>query len=573
MSSTGINRGGVRPMRGNGRGIMRGQIKTGSGLNFANAGKKVIRTEGNDMGHQTSYGDQTEIQYGGDFGTESSSHTVEPAIKFRIGGETVDNSSPTVTSGSPQLKGKFARFNSKLSHKSSSEDQGSVVSSVNRTNAQATHKTGNTVSRMNRSISPNSAVSYNQSGTEVVNSDRYNGLGQHPSSNNYAYSSNTSSPSKQYQTSSDISSPSRSNPGTYVTPMAANNDNNMAQMQNMMMMNMNNGQVGNPQMMMMGQDMSAGGMNNYYNNFNPMMYNQMVMMMNMMQQQQQQGLMYGNGAMGVNGGNFGNMQGMNYGDGQVFGAGGYGNQVSEPSVSSSISSATGLQQKNKVQPYSGAGVSTSAGPGGNFGSQYGTPQGGKPKRGNMTVSGFGNMVMNQKENFMDSGSATGYGKSTAYKPYTLKDYREKKTDKYQKLGGLGANVGTDEWQERREKLDKMKRFASEVKIQNTVKHRDDLRKRAISSEPSKKKTESNSKRAKALSYAKNVPIPKTKKASLETTSASSVRNDEEEDDGYGTYSTDYYKEQYGFNQVELLEMNRESYKDQIEKIRSDVKRL
>jgi hypothetical protein len=51
----------------------------------------------------------------------------------------------------------------------------------------------------------------------------------------------------------------------------------------------------------------------------------------------------------------------------------------------------------------------------------------------------------------DTITSTG----TNYRPYTLKDYKDRvKTNSYQ-YGGLGPNILTDEWQKRREKLEKM----------------------------------------------------------------------------------------------------------------------
>jgi hypothetical protein len=47
----------------------------------------------------------------------------------------------------------------------------------------------------------------------------------------------------------------------------------------------------------------------------------------------------------------------------------------------------------------------------------------------------------------------------AFKPYTLRDYKEIKPQKYFSLGGLGANVGGDEWRKQRLKLDRMTEYS------------------------------------------------------------------------------------------------------------------
>ncbi len=42
--------------------------------------------------------------------------------------------------------------------------------------------------------------------------------------------------------------------------------------------------------------------------------------------------------------------------------------------------------------------------------------------------------------------------STKYKPYTVKDYKQlQSTVQSLKLGGLGANIGTEEWEKAKRK--------------------------------------------------------------------------------------------------------------------------
>ena len=47
-----------------------------------------------------------------------------------------------------------------------------------------------------------------------------------------------------------------------------------------------------------------------------------------------------------------------------------------------------------------------------------------------------------------------------YKPYTLKDYKE--IMNVDTLGGLGANIGTEDWNKKKEKMDKMNEYAKNI---------------------------------------------------------------------------------------------------------------
>jgi len=53
-----------------------------------------------------------------------------------------------------------------------------------------------------------------------------------------------------------------------------------------------------------------------------------------------------------------------------------------------------------------------------------------------------------------------------YKPYSLKDYREIRPTKYYKLGGLGANIGSEQWKSRYEKIEKMAQYAKRANSYN-----------------------------------------------------------------------------------------------------------
>lgn len=81
-----------------------------------------------------------------------------------------------------------------------------------------------------------------------------------------------------------------------------------------------------------------------------------------------------------------------------------------------------------------------------------------------------------------SGALPGYGRPTAsdavstgsraksdatiYRPYTLKDFRSNEgRTKNTKLGGLGANVGSEVWNKAQAKKEAQKQFAENVRMQ------------------------------------------------------------------------------------------------------------
>lgn len=58
-------------------------------------------------------------------------------------------------------------------------------------------------------------------------------------------------------------------------------------------------------------------------------------------------------------------------------------------------------------------------------------------------------------------------KSGNYKPYTLREYKDKEEKNSSKnRGGLGANIGGDEWLKQQQKRERMKEFAHRVKQQS-----------------------------------------------------------------------------------------------------------
>ena len=73
----------------------------------------------------------------------------------------------------------------------------------------------------------------------------------------------------------------------------------------------------------------------------------------------------------------------------------------------------------------------------------------------------------------------GSRRSVNYKPRTLREYKEmiEKEDPftYKVRGGLGANIGGDEWQKQNEKRQRMKEFANRVKQNKNTSFGDPMR--------------------------------------------------------------------------------------------------
>lgn len=150
-------------------------------------------------------------------------------------------------------------------------------------------------------------------------------------------------------------------------------------------------------------------------------------------------------------------------------------------------------------------------------------------------------------------------KKTQYKPYSLKEYKERHIDpKGYQLGGLGANIGTEEWQQRNSKLQAMKSFASKVKVEN----------RARSMNPPKRRKEEpkeKSKREKAIEFAKNVPKPKApapKKSKI-----TKLNSMQENDDLYMFDGLDNGPEEPKFSELDELNQKHEEYLNEVNNIK------
>lgn len=110
---------------------------------------------------------------------------------------------------------------------------------------------------------------------------------------------------------------------------------------------------------------------------------------------------------------------------------------------------------------------------------------------------------NTSESFSSMVSAVSAPNSIKYRPYGLKDYREMKPKSYYTLGGLGANVGGKDWEERTERARRICEYSRNVQqlnksLKTTARHPRHHPEYEAAAEI----------RKKMLSYAKNVPRPK-----------------------------------------------------------------
>ena len=136
-------------------------------------------------------------------------------------------------------------------------------------------------------------------------------------------------------------------------------------------------------------------------------------------------------------------------------------------------------------------------------------------------------------------------RSTNFRPYTLKEYREKTEGNYLRLGGLGANIGSDDWNRGKAKLDAAREFSKNIGKAN--KERLSHLKKA--GEAPKEK----SARERALEFARlRVHRPKMKSSSAD----SPGRKVDEEDDVPPR-----------MHELEQLDTHRQVYRAQLEKIK------
>lgn len=110
------------------------------------------------------------------------------------------------------------------------------------------------------------------------------------------------------------------------------------------------------------------------------------------------------------------------------------------------------------------------------------------------------LVKNEKDQLYYSKKA----RPVDYKPITVAEYKSQKTDKYYELGSLPPDLDREDLIEKRNNLDKMKNYGTEMSKLNKEK----LKLKPPKEKPPEKKE--ISKRERALEFAKNIPKPKSK---------------------------------------------------------------
>ncbi|CDW76155.1 UNKNOWN [Stylonychia lemnae] len=162
-----------------------------------------------------------------------------------------------------------------------------------------------------------------------------------------------------------------------------------------------------------------------------------------------------------------------------------------------------------------------------------------------------------------------------FKPYTQKDYSNLQTQAtQQRLGGLGANIGNDDWQKAKLKKDTIQDFSQNVKLQNQIIIRQ------TSKPPQPPKPKEKTAREKAIEFAKsNVPKPKQKSNSIKedknqiNNTKDRIENEfgiDENLDDFGTLvdiKANKAQKYQAKNDIALLDMKHQAYLDEVEKIK------
>lgn len=112
---------------------------------------------------------------------------------------------------------------------------------------------------------------------------------------------------------------------------------------------------------------------------------------------------------------------------------------------------------------------------------------------------------NFNQNVSDSRSKSVNSKLIAYKPYTLNEYKNI-ADSFKRInqGGLGANIGGEDWQKKYEKNQKIKDYNNEI-MQKHKSLKFEYRNPTLEKEKEVKKKIDESVRAKAVDYCKKLP--------------------------------------------------------------------
>jgi len=73
----------------------------------------------------------------------------------------------------------------------------------------------------------------------------------------------------------------------------------------------------------------------------------------------------------------------------------------------------------------------------------------------------------QQDNVYPRTQTLSPGKNNKFKPYSIKDYQDLKTRIPSKLGGLGSNVNSDDWKNKKNQVEKATEFSQNVKLFNS----------------------------------------------------------------------------------------------------------
>lgn len=94
-----------------------------------------------------------------------------------------------------------------------------------------------------------------------------------------------------------------------------------------------------------------------------------------------------------------------------------------------------------------------------------------------------------------------------YKPYTLQDYKDTNMQRYTVLGGLGPNVGGEDWRAKKAKLERMTEYARGAQRANVMRL---LTERSVYvGKPTNPGTERAAEKQRRMAdYAKRVPKPR-----------------------------------------------------------------
>ena len=175
-----------------------------------------------------------------------------------------------------------------------------------------------------------------------------------------------------------------------------------------------------------------------------------------------------------------------------------------------------------------------------------SPRGGFLAQSNLSSSrGFGanGGTYSQKIRLMDD-----------FKPYTLKEYKQKNSKEYWNLGTLGPDLGENGLLEKRAAKNKVKALSKEIRAKNRASARPA---NAAASKPEK----ALSARQKALLYAKHVPKPAVVKPAVVLT-----------DQGAGSAAAEL-PEEAALTELEELEIKHRQDQDAVEAIRREFMKM